>query len=275
MDLSNNNISENELTVFAISDFTGKTAETILNSVAIQFDNDRIKIKKFSDISDIDKLESIIDEAMQVDNILLAYTIVLPELSAYLENEAKRLDLPIIDILGPMINSFSQALDQQPQLEVGLSYNIDYEIFEKISCIDFSLRCDDGRNLNKLKEADLVLVGVSRTSKTPLSIYLSQQNYNVATVSLSPEVIPPKELYELDSNKIIGLTIDSECLQKVRENRIKLMAFNQGGDYVSMDRIEEELKYAKKIMKKIDARVIDVTNKAIEDIADEILNKIK
>ncbi|OCL25824.1 phosphoenolpyruvate synthase regulatory protein [Orenia metallireducens] len=268
-------MSENELTVFAISDFTGKTAETILNSVAIQFDNDRITIKKFSDVSDIDKLAAIIDEAMQVDNILLAYTIVLPELSAYLENEANRLDLPVIDILGPMINSFSQALDQQPQLEVGLSYNIDYEIFEKISCIDFSLRCDDGRNLNKLKEADFVLIGVSRTSKTPLSIYLSQQNYNIATISLSPEVIPPKELYELPSEKIIGLTIEPEYLQKIRENRIKLMAFNQGGDYVSRERIEEELEYAKEIMNKIDARIINITNKAIEDIAGEILNKIK
>ncbi|WP_027338671.1 pyruvate, water dikinase regulatory protein [Halonatronum saccharophilum] len=265
----------NDLTIFAISDFTGKTAETIINSIAIQFDTENIEIEIFSNISNIDRLANVINKAKENGNVILAYTLVLPELCDYIEEEAKKYKIPRVDLMGPLINEISQALDQQPQLEVGLSYEFDGEVIDRVNCIDFARRCDDGKNLNKLKEADIVLIGVSRTSKTPLSIYLSHQSYKVANISLSPEVVPPKELYELDKSKIVGLIIDPSILQKFRQERLKSMDFNQKVDYIKLDRIKEEIDYADSIIDCLGCPIINITNKSIEEVADEVLNTMR
>ncbi len=264
------NINDVDLSVYIVSDFTGNTANTLINAVAIQFDTERIKIKKFTDISTIDKLAEIIKEAKKYDNIILAYTLVLPELCDYIESKAAEFNIPTIDIMGPLINKFSQTLEAQPQLEVGLKYNLPKKSLEKIDCIQFSTRCDDGKNLNRLKEADLVLIGVSRTFKTPLSIYLSCQNYKVATISLAPEVEPPQELFDVDKKRVIGLISKTSNLQRIRQKRLQLMNFNQQVNYAQIDRIETELSYAKMIMKKVGCRIIEVTDKSIEEIAAEI-----
>ena len=263
-----------DLTVFIISDFTGKTAETVINSVAIQFEINKLNTKKFTNVSTIDTLTEIINIAKKEKNVILAYTLVLPELCDYLEHEAKKFNLPTMDILGPFINNFSKLLDKQPQLEVGLSYKVSQDIFNKINFIYFNIKCDDGKNLNKLKEADIVLIGVSRTSKTPLSRYLSYQNYKVASISLSPELEPPQELYELSVDKVIGLVIDPIVLQKIRKNRLELMDFSQEINYVKLDRIVEELDYAEKVINRLDCKAIDITYRSIEEIANEIVDKV-
>lgn len=260
------------LTIFVIADSTGKTAETLINSIAIQFDIDSLKFRKFTNVDNISRLSTIINEAKNEENVIIAYTLVLPELCQYIEDEADKYNIPIIDILGPFLTRFSRILDRQPQLEVGLSYNPDLDVINRIKCIDFSVRCDDGKDLNKLKEADIVLIGVSRTYKTPLSIFLSHRKYKVATISLSPEVIPPRELYEIESEKIVGLMTKPSFLQKVRQNRLKQMDFCQkGSGYVNLDRIKEELNYAEKIIDEIECKKVDISYKSVEDIAFEII----
>ena len=265
-----NKIAEVDLWVYIISDFTGNTAQTLTNAVAIQFDIERIETKKFADVSTIDRLSEIINQARKEKNVILAYTIVLPELCDYIEDKAAEYNIPTIDIMGSLINEFSQALETQPQLEVGLKYNLPNNSLDKLECIEFSTRCDDGKNLNMLKEADLVLIGVSRTLKTPLSIYLSCQNYKVATISLFPEVEPPQELFDVDEQKVVGLISKPDKLQKIRQNRLKSMSFNQEVNYVQIDRIAAELDYSKMIMKKIGCKMVDITDKSIEEIMVEI-----
>lgn len=263
--------NKDDFLIFIISDFTGKTAETVINSVGIQFNLKEIKTKKFTSVSEIDQLSTIIDKAKKKDNVILAYTLVLPELCDYIEAEARKYSIPTIDIMGPLINKFSQILNQQPRLEVGLSYEIDQELYQRVNSINFSSKYDEGKNLNKLKEADYVLIGVSRTSKTPLSIYLANKNYKVANFSLSANMIPPQELYQLSKEKIIGLTIDAKLLQKIRQNRIELMEFDYEIDYIKLDKIKQELSNAQKIMKDLECKIIDISHKAIEEIAMQIL----
>ncbi|MGM0500983.1 MAG: pyruvate, water dikinase regulatory protein [Bacillota bacterium] len=260
------------LNVFVISDFTGKTAETVIDSVVVQFDVDQIEIKRFPDISNIEELEKIINEAKKVDAVI-AYTLVSPELCDYLEKEASIFDIATIDILEPFLTRFSKILDQQPQLEVGLSYKISHEAFKKMDCIDYCLRCDDGKDLNRLTEADIILIGVSRTAKTPVSMYLSNSNYKVANLSLLPEVEVPQEIYDIPVERIVGLTIDAERLHKIRKQRLQIMDFPSASNYTNLGRIKKELSYAQNIMNQLGCRVIDVTNTAVEEIAAKILTK--
>jgi len=261
------------LDAYIISDSSGKTAETVFKAVAVQFDIQELKTHYFTEVTTITQLKDIIKQAREDNNPLIAYTIILPELCDFIEGEACRYDIPAIDILDPFVNKFSRILEREPQLEVGLKYKPGQEVFKRFNCLNFNLRFDKVQEVNKLREADIVLTGVSRTSKTPLSMYLAHQEYRVATVTLSPEVIPPGEIYEISAEKIFGLKIEPRVLQKIRENRVKVMGFSQEVGYVSYDRIVEELKYSRIIMQKLSCRVIDITYKSIEEIAGEILCK--
>ena len=265
-------MESDDLSVFIVSDHTGKTAETVIDSVVVQFEVENIEIKRFSEIVDIDELENIINKAKE-KGAIIAYTLVSPELCDYLEKETSMFDIPTIDILEPFLTRFSKILEQKPQLEVGLSYKISPESFEKMNCIDYTIRCDEGQDLNKLKEADIILLGVSRTSKSPLGLYLSNYNYKVANLSLSPEVDLPQEIYEMSSEKIIGLTIDAERLHKIRKNRLQVMDLKPVSNYTNLDRIKEELNYAEEIMEELDCKIIDITDTAIEEVAAQILNE--
>ncbi|GAB6138317.1 pyruvate, water dikinase regulatory protein [Halanaerobaculum tunisiense] len=261
--------------IYLISDSTGKTVETMINSIVIQFDMEQIEKKKFTNVSTIDNLTDIISQAKKEEqNVILAYTLILPELCEYIEEEAAKYDIPIMDIMGPFMNQFSQILNQQPQLEVGLSHNVDQGVVKRKSCMNFNIRSDDGKDLNKLTEADFVLIGVSRTYKTPLSMYLARYNHKVANISLSPEVEIPQEVYNLPSEKIIGLTIDPVTLQRIRQQRLKLMDVNYKISYIKLERIKEELKYAQQIMNKLDCQVIDITDTSIEEISSQILSML-
>ncbi len=267
--------NENNLVVYIVCDSTGKTAETLFNAIAVQFNINNLETRYFTNVANLEMLSEIIEEARNVENVIIAYTLILPEFCDYIEDEAENYGIPTIDILGPFLTRFSQILDSQPQLEVGLNYKIDKEVFKRIECLDFNIRVDNGRDLNKLKEADIVLMGVSRTSKTPLSMYLAHFKYKVATVALSPEVIPPREIFEIPREKIFGLQIEPSVLQKLRENRVKMMDFSQEIGYVKQERITEELKYAERIMRKVGCRIIDVTYKSVEETAAEILSNLK
>ena len=263
-----------DLSLFILSDHTGKTAETVIDSVIVQFEVENIELKRFSDIADIDELENIVNKAKK-EGAVIAYTLVSPELCDYLEKETSMYDIPTIDILEPFLTRFAKILEQQPQLEVGLSHKVSQESFKKMNCIDYSIRCDEGQDLNKLTEADIILLGVSRTSKTPLSMYLSNYNYKVANLSLSLEVEVPQEIYDIPSERIFGLTIEAENLHKIRKNRLKVMDFKPVSNYTDLTRIKKELNYAEEIMDELDCKTINITDTAIEEIAAQILDSIE
>jgi regulator of PEP synthase PpsR (kinase-PPPase family) len=188
--------------------------------------------------------------------------------------QAKVKNIPAIDALGPIIRELTKMSDSQPKREIGLNRQMDEEYFEKVDAVEFAVKYDDGKDPRGVLKADIVLLGVSRTSKTPLSMYLAYRNYKVANIPLVPEVSAPKELFEISPRKIIGLTNDPQVLNTIRLVRMKDLGIKSNSTYANLDRILNELDYAHKLFTKLRCPVINVSNKAIEETASIITSII-
>ena len=256
--------------VIVISDSIGETAELVAKAAAIQFNGGHVETRKIPYVtSEEDVLEAI--EEAKINNCIIVYTLVQPELRELLEKEAGRAAIPVVDLMGPMLKALSDLTGLSPKQEPGLLYKLDKEYFRRIEAVEFAIKYDDGKDPRGLQKADLVLVGVSRTSKTPLSMYLANRKLKVANYPVVPEVTPPQELFQLPKGKIIGLTISPEQLNEIRQGRLKTMGLQGDSSYASMERILEELEYTEKIMQRLKCPVVDVTHKAIEETASEIM----
>jgi regulator of PEP synthase PpsR (kinase-PPPase family) len=179
------------------------------------------------------------------------------------------------DIMGPMIARIGKMVGKQPRFKPGLVHQLDEDYFKKVEAIEFAVKYDDGKDVRGILRSDVVLIGVSRTSKTPLSMYLAHKRIKVANVPLVPEVAPPEELFMISPRKVVGLTINPEQLNGIRTERLKSLGLTAQANYASLDRILQELEYAEKIMKRIGCPVINVTNKAVEETANIILEMIR
>lgn len=260
--------------VHVVSDSVGETAELVVKAVASQFNGGHVEINRHSFIEstqDIDEAINSVDEL----NSLIAYTLVIPELKEYLDRRSAEKGIFSVDLLSPLLHVFEDFFKQEAKHQPKLIRRMDEEYFKKIEAIEFSVKYDDGKDPRGLKWADLVLIGVSRTSKTPLAMYLAHHGYRVANVPIVPEVAPPKEIFEIPRSKCVGLTISPEKLNEVRKERLKSMGLNAESNYASMERIFEELDYANRIMKRIGCPIIDVSNKAIEETANLIIHTLK
>jgi len=211
-----------------------------------------------------------VDEAKGF-NALIAYTIVVQELREELIKLCSEQNLVIVDILGPMMESLTKVTETSPKLEPGLLRKLDEQYFRKVEAIEFAVKYDDGKDPRGLAAADIVLIGVSRTSKTPVSMYLAHKRIKAANIPLVPEVAAPEELYNISSKKIFGLTISPQLLNDIRQERLKSLGLMSNADYANMERILKELDYAERIMKRLGCPIIDVTNKAVEETASTIL----
>ena len=205
---------------------------------------------------------------------IVCYTIVSPELREHIVAAALKKSVELVDILGPMMKSIEQATGLQPRNEAGLIHSLDHEYFKRVEAVEFAVKYDDGKNPMGLLKADVVLVGVSRTSKTPLSMYLAHKKIKVANVPLVPEIQPPAELFNVPPYKVIGLLIDPAKLNEIRAARLAAMGLSDNADYADLNRIAEELEYAKGIMRRIHCQVIDVSNRAIEETAGIIMEYV-
>ena len=259
------------LTVHIISDSIGNTAKDVVNAALVQFSYSdvRYKILKNSNVSTKDRIESIIDNIEKDD--VIVQTLVDRELAEYTKRIAEEKGVKVIDLLSGMLNVFEEKLDVKPENNPGLIRKMGAEYFKRVDAIEFAVKYDDGKDINGLKEADVVILGVSRTSKTPLSLYLANRNIKVMNVPIVQDLILPEQLYEV-KRKIIGLTNSVEQLNKLREQRLRTLGVDQGTDYTDELQIFEELEYALEIMEKIGCPVIDVQNKAIEETAEIIIN---
>lgn len=204
-------------------------------------------------------------------NCIIVYTLVLPELRDILVAEADRCKVPVVDIMGPIMDAFSSITNRSPKHEPGLVRRLDEDYFRKVEAIEFAVKYDDGKDPRGITRADLVILGVSRTSKTPLCMYLAHKRIKAANVPMVPEVAPPEEVFQLPPNKVIGLTIRPQQLNIIRQERLRTLGLTSNADYASMERILRELEYAEGIMKRIGCTVIDVTNKAVEETASKVL----
>ena len=261
-------------TFFIISDSLGETAAQVLKAAISQFDMNDYEIRRFSYVLKEDALREILTLACEADAMII-HTLVETELLCVIEEFQKIHQLKTVDILGSTLAMISDMTKQTPKREPGVIRQINDTYYKRVESIEFAVKYDDGKDPRGVLKADLVLLGISRTSKTPLSMYLANKNIKVANIPLVPESIVPEEVFQVPSIRVIGLTNSPEKLNQIREERLKSLGLARGNKYSDMNRILEEIDYAEKIMKRIGCPIINVADKAIEETADIILNIMK
>lgn len=265
---------EQKEVVYVASDSVGETAELVVKAVATQFNGGHVDIRRNSYVDDFEDIEDVIALAKKGHSII-AYTLVIPTLKQYIDRRASEEGILAVDLLNPLMNAFVSRFKKEPHNQPGLMRKLDEEYFQKIEAIEFAVKYDDGRDPRGIKKADIVLMGVSRTSKTPLSMYLAHKRFKVANVPLVPEVSPPDELFEVPRKNCIGLIISPNKLNEIRKERLKAMGLASQANYASFERILEELDHAEKVMKRVGCPIIDVSNKAVEETAGLIIDVLK
>lgn len=266
---------DNQLYIFVISDSIGETGELIAKSSVRQFESDNYQIFRYPYHNSVEQIKPVLEKAAKIKNSLIVYTNVVQETREYIKKKAHELNLHTVDVMGEPMDQIEDILGYEPLREPGLIRRLDENYFKKVECVEFAVKYDDGKDPRGAKKADLCLVGISRTSKTPLSMYLANKLLKVANIPLVPEVPVPKEVYEKDVDKIIGLTANPEKIISVREQRLKSLGLTSGAKYANYDRIREELDYSKQVMEELGCFVIDVSDKAIEETAEIILKHIR
>jgi [pyruvate, water dikinase]-phosphate phosphotransferase / [pyruvate, water dikinase] kinase len=256
--------------IYALSDSIGETAEMVARATASQFDSGKFEIVRIPYISTVAQIEEALKTAAMQPSVI-CHTLVSAELREAFASLAKNYHIPTIDIMGPMIGAVQCVTTLPPKLKPGLVHKLDQDYFRRVEAVEFAVKYDDGKNTWGILKADIVIIGVSRTSKTPLSMYLAHKKVKVANVPMVPEVPPPEELFKVEPHRIVGLVIDPLKLNEIRTERLKAMGLASDANYANVERISEELEYAKVIMRKLRCPIIDVSNKAIEETANKIL----
>ncbi len=255
------------------SDSVGETAEAVVRATLRQFELPNTEIKRMMNVRSEDELSAIMEEVAGRGGFV-AYTLVQPELREVIREEAVRLNVRAVDIMGPMMQAFIDTFNDTPKRTPGLLHRLDEDYFRRVEAVEFAVKNDDGKDVGAILKADLVLLGASRVSKTPLSIFLAHKGLKVMNYPVVPELTPPTQLKEISSDKIIGLTIDPAHLVKIRSERLKSMGLPDDAQYASLERVEAELKYAQSLFASLGCPVIDVTDKAIEETAGLIMKQI-
>lgn len=260
--------------VYVLSDSVGETAELVIKAGLSQFNDGDYNIYRVPYVEDKETIDEYLQLAKE-KNAVIGFTLVDPELRHHLNDSAKELGIEAIDIMGPVLYSMERTFKTKPRLEPGRVRTLDEDYFRRIEAIEFAVKYDDGRDPRGIARADIVLIGVSRTSKTPLSQYLAHQRIKVANVPIVPEVEPPEELFHVDPEKCIGLKINKEKLNEIRKERLKALGLGDQATYANIERIQQELDYFDQVVEKIGCRVIDVSNKAVEETANIVLKMFR
>ncbi|KWU60445.1 pyruvate, water dikinase regulatory protein [Priestia megaterium] len=260
--------------LYVISDSVGETAELVVKAASSQFNMTDFVIKRVPYVEDIATLSEVVSVA-KMNNAIIGFTLVKPEMREFLIQEASKNGVEVFDIIGPLIDKIQSSYQLSPRYEPGMARKLDEDYFKKVEAIEFAVKYDDGRDPRGILRADIVLIGVSRTSKTPLSQFLAHKRLKVANVPIVPEVDPPEELFHVSPEKCIGLTISPEKLNDIRKERLKSLGLNDKAIYANIGRIKEELEFFQGIVDKIGCEVVDVSNRAVEETAGIILNAIK
>jgi len=260
--------------VFLLSDATGETAEKMVMAALLQFRDRDVRLRRISNVRSKNQVYEALDEALSA-NGMVVYTIVNRELARLVHDECDSLGLPSIDLLTPLLMRIGEFFGHSPRETPGLLHGVDEDYFRRVDAVEFTVKHDDGQETAHLPKADIVLVGVSRSSKTPLSIYLAHRGWKVANVPLVKGIEPPKELFAVDPKRVVGLIIDPQRLLELRVTRLKHLGMDPKAAYADFAEIEEELKYARAFFRRQPWVVIDVSGKAVEETANEVLVKLK
>ena len=258
--------------VYQVSDSTGETLDRIFLAIKAQFSNFDCKTIHYSFTRTNNQIDKIISKSQTEENIIILYTIVDKNLAKYITEEAKKYNIPCFEVLGNLISDFAKLLKQKASRIPSGQHILDDEYYKRIEAVQFTISHDDGKVISDLQNSDVILVGVSRTSKTPTSIYLANRGYKVANIPLVPNKDIPSKLIESSKKTCtIGLVCDVERLFDVRKNRIQSMHEDRPGDYTNEEKILNELENSKKLFKKYNWPILDVTRKSVEETAASII----
>lgn len=258
-----------ELTTILISDSTGETAQNYIKSVTSQFPNLKVNLIRKPSIDTTEEIDEVMDQADS--NCIVVQTIANEDLSKHLRAVAKEKSIEVLDILNYGIRKVEEATGLKAVREIGLTRTLSEDYFNMIEAIEFAIQYDDGKDPRGFPLSDIVLVGVSRTSKTPTTMILATKNFKVSNLPLVPEIKLPREIFEVDPERIIGLVIDPDKLSNIREVRSKSLGIVGESIYYDDTRIRRELEYAQEVFKDLDCKVIDVTENTIEQTATDIV----
>ncbi|ATD54020.1 pyruvate, water dikinase regulatory protein [Clostridium chauvoei] len=255
------------LTIFAVSDSIGETAEQVAVAAASQFGND-VEVKRVPYIKTLEDVEELIKEIELCERVMVVSTIITVNVREYLTQKGAEKNISVLNVLGPIINVASTIINKIPNYNPGAMWKTDEVYFKRIEAMEFAMQYDDSKDYRGLKNADVVLVGLSRTSKTPLCMYLANKGIKAINIPLVPEVGVPEEIYEIDKKKVFGLVINPLQLIEIRKRRLdKFHRIPADIEYASDARILEEFEFSDRIMRKLGCKTIDVTQRAIEDTA--------
>lgn len=265
---------KNQKTIYILSDGTGETAATMVRAALVQYAEQEINIVRCKNLRSEENILRIIDECFEKRG-LIAYTFASPAFRTKIAEVCLEKSIPSTDLLGPLIMSLDDFFGVPSASRMGALRQTDDSYFKRIEAIEYTVRHDDGKTTNELDKADIILVGISRTSKTPLSIFLGHKGWKVANIPLVLGSPLPEQLFKVDQRKIVGLIIDIHSLQRIRKNRLEKFGQDSGGDYASMNQIIQEIEYAENLFKQ-NRRwpVFNVTERALEETASEIVRVI-
>ena len=263
---------KNSHDIYLISDSTGETLDRIFLALKAQFENFNYQIKQFSFTRTETQIKKIIENASKNKNSIILYTIVNSKLAKFLNDESKKKKIPCFGVLGELILNFSKLLNQKASHEPSGQHILNKEYYDRIEAIQFTMNHDDGNSTLDIEKSDIVLLGVSRTSKTPTSIYLANRGYKTSNIPLVNETSVPEKMKNKKFKPcVVGLTTEAGRLFEIRKNRLNSLKQKNKSEYVNLDEIKKELENSKKIFSLNNWPFIDVTRKSVEETAASII----
>jgi len=259
--------------VFILSDATGDTASRVVRAALKQFVGEEIIVRRHPNVLRKSEVRAVLKEAAETDS-LVAHTFAAAPLRAMMQAEAEALGIETLDLLGPLLDSLEGFLHSKPKEVPGLMHRIDEQYFRRIDAVEFAVMHDDGKHLDGLKHADLVLVGLSRTGKTPLSVYLALEGWRVGNVPLVQGQKIPKQVLSLPKDRVVGLAIDSRRLAEIRRSRMAYIAPGAQMSYDDELLVREEVNWCRRLLTKNKIKIVDVTQRAIEETAHLVLSAV-
>tara|TARA_B100000674_G_C37639706_1_gene822797 strand:- start:19 stop:810 length:792 start_codon:yes stop_codon:yes gene_type:complete len=258
-----------------VSDSTGETLDRIFLSLKSQFANFDYEKKEYAFVRTEQQIDKIIKECVKLENSMILYTIVETKLAKYISKQSDINNVPCFGILGNLILSFSKLLNQKAIHKPSAQHVLDEDYYKRIEAIQFTMVHDDGKKVDDIKNADVILLGVSRTSKTPTSIYLANRGFKTANIPLVLDQKIPESLKTNTKACVIGLVADPERLADIRRNRVAMMNDHKLKHYTDLDFIKKEINDSKNLFKKNNWPIIDVTRRSVEETAASILKIIE
>lgn len=266
---------DNYQTIYVISDSVGETAMNVTNAVLAQFPtvNDW-NVHRFPFINTMEELTEILTDAKKLNATVIA-TLVKEELHQFTEQFATENGLYYYNPIHQLTHHIASITDLKPSQQSGSLHHMDDQYFKRIQAMEFAVKYDDGQNRRGFKLADIVILGVSRSSKTPLSMYLANKGYKVANLPIFPEANIPSEVYEVPSGRVFGLSASPKYISEIRKERVKFLGLAENATYSNIERVKTELMFAHDVFDKLGAYIISVENQSIEEMAEHVIQEYK